>query len=98
MLTKYRARHHEIYLGEWGSDYPDPHSNAEAFIVNADNERQRRAAGRSAWRNSWSDPALARASRRRERERDVARRAELYRALAARRPARGALRPHVPDT
>ncbi len=31
-LTKYRARHHDIYLGEWGSDYPDPHSNAQAFV------------------------------------------------------------------
>ncbi|MGH6990385.1 MAG: ABC transporter substrate-binding protein, partial [Stellaceae bacterium] len=37
VLTKYRARHHDIFLGEWEPDYPDPNSNAEGFIVNPDN-------------------------------------------------------------
>ncbi|MGE9262060.1 ABC transporter substrate-binding protein, partial [Escherichia coli] len=28
-LTKYRARQHDIYIGNWGSDYQDPNSNAD---------------------------------------------------------------------
>ena len=30
-LTKYRARQHDIYIGQWGPDYQDPHTNAETF-------------------------------------------------------------------
>lgn len=80
VLTKYRARHHDIFLGEWGPDYPDPHSNAEAFIVNPDNSDQA-AKKTPAWRNSWSDTALAARVAAAREERDAARRAELYRAL-----------------
>ena len=36
-LTKYRARNHDIYIGQWGVDYWDPNSNAETFTVNPDN-------------------------------------------------------------
>lgn len=32
-LTKYRASEHDIYIGTWGSDYQDPHSNAEGYLV-----------------------------------------------------------------
>src|SRR3546814_4606294 len=28
-LTKYRARNHDIYIGQWGPDYQDPHTNAD---------------------------------------------------------------------
>ena len=31
-LTKYRASEHDIYLGQWGSDYQDPHSNADGYL------------------------------------------------------------------
>jgi peptide/nickel transport system substrate-binding protein len=80
VLTKYRARRHDIFLGEWGPDYPDPHSNAEAFIVNPDNadDSPRKT---PAWRNSWSDPALAARVAAAMTERDETRRAALYRAL-----------------
>jgi peptide/nickel transport system substrate-binding protein len=80
VLTKYRARHHEIFLGEWGPDYPDPHSNAEAFIDNPD-DSDGAAKKTPAWRNSWSDPALAARVAAAVTERDETRRAELYRAL-----------------
>ena len=30
-LTKYRARNHDMYIGQWGVDYWDPNSNAETF-------------------------------------------------------------------
>jgi len=80
VLTKYRARHHDIFLGEWGTDYPDPHSNAEAFAVNEDNSdaAQKKT---PAWRNSWSDPAMNAQVAAAMAERDDERRAALYRAL-----------------
>src|SRR5690606_28499186 len=52
-LTKYRARQHDMYIGQWGSDYFDPHSNAETFAVNYDNSDE----GKNktlAWRNAWA--------------------------------------------
>src|SRR5216683_3015633 len=80
VLTKYRARHHDIFLGEWGTDYPDPHSNAEAFALNEDNSdaAQKKT---PAWRNSWSDPAMNAQVAAAMAERDDERRAALYRAL-----------------
>ncbi|HEX7967869.1 MAG TPA: ABC transporter substrate-binding protein [Stellaceae bacterium] len=80
VLTKYRARHHDIFLGEWGTDYPDPHSNAEAFALNEDNS-DGAAKKTPAWRNAWSDPAMNARVAAAMVERDAARRAELYRAL-----------------
>lgn len=80
VLTKYRARHHDIFLGEWGTDYPDPHSNAEAFALNEDNSdtAQKKT---PAWRNAWSDPAMNAEVAAAMAEPDVDRRAQLYRAL-----------------
>lgn len=79
-LTKYRARRHDIYLGEWGSDYPDPASNAQAFISD-DDEGDAAPLKTLAWRNSWQDPELARRVEAAEREPDIERRAALYRQL-----------------
>ncbi len=79
-LTKYRARRHDIYLGDWGSDYPDPESNAQAFVID-DDMSDDAALKTLAWRNSWQDPALAVRAEAAERESDIGRRAELYRAL-----------------
>lgn len=83
VLTKYRARHHDIFLGEWGPDYPDPHSNAEAFIVNDDNSDDA-PKKTPAWRNGWSDPEMSARVAAAMAEPDAARRAELYRALQRR--------------
>ena len=80
VLTKYRARRHDIFLGEWGPDYPDPNSNAEAFIVNPDNAEDSPQKS-PAWRNFWSDPALAARVATAKEERNEAARAQLYRAL-----------------
>jgi peptide/nickel transport system substrate-binding protein len=80
VLTKYRARHHDIFLGEWGPDYPDPHSNAEAFAVNDDNA-DGAARKTPAWRTAWSDPAMNAAVAAAMTERDVERRARLYQDL-----------------
>ncbi|HEX6016335.1 MAG TPA: ABC transporter substrate-binding protein, partial [Geminicoccaceae bacterium] len=56
-LTKYRARQHDIYIGQWGPDYQDPHTNAETFAVNEDNSDTARSKT-LAWRNSWDIPEL----------------------------------------
>lgn len=83
VLTKYRARRHELFLGEWGTDYPDPHSNAQAFVLNEDNGDG--AATRTlAWRNSWQDAALGALVRQAAAEGDLARRAALYGELQRR--------------
>ena len=37
VITKTRARQHELAMLRWGSDYMDPHSNAETFCMNPDN-------------------------------------------------------------
>jgi peptide/nickel transport system substrate-binding protein len=79
-LTKYRARRHDIYFGNWGSDYPDPHSNAQAFITD-DDPSDNAALKTLAWRNSWQDPALAARVEAAAREADIGKRAALYEAL-----------------
>ena len=57
ILTKYRARNHQIFLGEWGSDYLDPHSNIDAFAANRDNSYDA-VFQTLAWRNHWRNPEL----------------------------------------
>jgi peptide/nickel transport system substrate-binding protein len=80
VLTKYRARHHDIFLGDWEPDYPDPHSNAEGFIVNPDNG-DNSTMRTPAWRNAWSDPAMMKEVAAALVERDDKKRAKMYEAL-----------------
>lgn len=57
VITKTRARQHELAMLRWGSDYMDPHSNAETFCMNPDNSDT--ALNRTvAWRSSWQDKDL----------------------------------------
>ena len=79
-LTKYRARRHDIYLGDWGSDYPDPQSNAQAFVT-ADDLSDGAALKTLAWRNSWQNPSLAARVEAAARESDIEKRAALYAAI-----------------
>lgn len=79
-LTKYRARQHDIYIGQWGSDYWDPNSNAETFTANPDNSDE----GKSktlAWRNTWDVPELTAKTKSALLEKDPAKRAEIYKEL-----------------
>ncbi|MEB2845493.1 ABC transporter substrate-binding protein [Rhizobiales bacterium RZME27] len=80
-LTKFRARTHDIYIGQWGSDYFDPNSNAETFTVNPDNSDE----GKSktlAWRNAWDVPKeLSDASKGALLEKDAEKRAAIYQNL-----------------
>jgi peptide/nickel transport system substrate-binding protein len=79
-LSRYRARQHDLYLGSWGMDYWDPHTNADAFARNLDNSDA--AATKSlAWRNSWQVAEFSRRVEAAVMERDAARRARLYQEL-----------------
>ena len=38
LWPKYRARKHELIVARWSPDYVDPHSNADSFAHNPDNQ------------------------------------------------------------
>ena len=76
-LTKYRARNHDIYIGRWGPDYQDPHTNADTFARNPDNSDDAKSKP-LVWRNSWDIPELTKLSDAAILERDPAKRAEMY--------------------
>ncbi|TCR90165.1 ABC transporter substrate-binding protein [Rhizobium sp. BK376] len=76
-LTKYRARNHDIYFGNWGMDYWDPNSNADTFTTNADNSDE----GKNktlAWRNDWTTPELEKVTKAALFEPDADKRAAMY--------------------
>ena len=95
-LTKYRARNHDIYIGRWGPDYQDPHTNADTFASNPDNRDEARLTGKLAWRNAWDIPEMTAKTAAAVLERDAAKRARDVRGAAARAPADLAVRDHVP--
>jgi len=76
-LTKYRARNHDIYIGRWGPDYQDPHTNADTFARNPDNSDEAKSKP-LAWRNSWNIPDMTQMANAAILERDPAKRAEMY--------------------
>lgn len=81
ILGEYRARQHDIYLGAWGPDYPDPNTNAGTFAYNPDNSDEAGATGLLAWRNAWHIPEMSEATLAAvvENDRDV--RAQMYEDL-----------------
>ncbi|MFA7416615.1 MAG: ABC transporter substrate-binding protein [Rhizobium sp.] len=79
-LTKYRARQHDIYIGQWGSDYFDPNSNAETFTYNPDNSDEGKTKT-LAWRNAWDVPELTKKTQGALLEKDSAARAAIYEDL-----------------
>lgn len=76
-LTKYRARKHDIYIGRWGPDYQDPHTNADTFASNPDNSDDARAKP-LAWRNSWEIPDMTKKTQANVLEKDSGKRAKTY--------------------
>ena len=79
-LTKYRARNHDLYIGQWGADYWDPHTNADTFARNPDNS-DNAASKPLAWRNAWDIPELTKKADAAVLERDEAKRVEMYAEL-----------------
>ena len=80
-LAKYRAREHQIYVGAWGPDYPDPNTNAATFAANPDNSDEAKATGLLAWRNAWHLPMMSKATKAAVQEGDRAKRAAMYQAI-----------------
>jgi peptide/nickel transport system substrate-binding protein len=79
-LTKYRARNHDIYIGRWGPDYQDPHTNADTFARNPDNSDDAQSKP-LAWRNAWEIPEMTAMADAAVLERDAEQRAEMYREI-----------------
>lgn len=76
-LTKYRARQHDLYIGQWGADYFDPHSNAQTFSANYNNSDE--GTNKTlAWRNAWDVPELTKETDAALLEKDAEKRAKLY--------------------
>ncbi|MCO5126458.1 MAG: ABC transporter substrate-binding protein, partial [Rhodobacteraceae bacterium] len=76
-LTKYRARNHDIYIGRWGPDYQDPHTNADTFARNPDNGDDA-ASKPLAWRNAWDIPDMTKLADAAVLESDPEKRAQMY--------------------
>ena len=81
-LTKYRARSHDIFIGSWGADYWDPHTNADTFVRNPDNGDNAKSKP-LAWRNAWDLPELTRKADAAALERDGPKRAAMYQEIQA---------------
>jgi len=76
-LTKYRARNHDIYIGRWGPDYMDPHTNADTFARNPNNADDAKSKP-LAWRNSWDIPEMTKKADAAVLEKDTKKRADMY--------------------
>ncbi len=81
ILAQYRSRKFQIYLGAWGPDYPDPHTNADTFANNGDNSDEAKLTGKLAWRVAWDIPEMTKESAAAVQESDTAKRAEMYRTM-----------------
>ncbi len=81
-LTKYRARAHDIYVGQWGADYWDPHTNADTFARNPNNADDAKSKP-LAWRNAWDIPELTKKADAAALERDGPKRAKMYQEIQA---------------
>ena len=80
VITKTRARQHQVAMGLWGSDYMDPNSNSETFNVNAD-DSDAQVNRTLAWRSHWKDDDFTARSVAALKEPDAARRVALYERL-----------------
>jgi peptide/nickel transport system substrate-binding protein len=79
-LTKYRARQHDLYIGQWGADYQDPNTNADTFAANDDNSDDAKAKPLT-WRNAWDPGPLTQKTRAAVLEPDAEKRAQTYQEL-----------------
>lgn len=83
ILARYRARELDMYIGAWGPDYPDPHTNAGTFAYNPDNSDEANATGLLAWRNSWDTGGLTEQAAAAVVENDRAKREMMYSDIQA---------------
>ena len=77
VITKTRARQHQLAMLVWGSDYFDPNSNAQAFCANPD-DGDNSALKIVAWRSHFVDKRLTEEAGRAAKETDAKARLALY--------------------
>lgn len=82
VLTKYRARKHDLFIYDWTVDYWDPQTNADTFTRNPNNADDAKSKP-LAWRNAWDIPELTKKTDSAVVERDSAKRAKIYKELQA---------------
>ncbi|AYM82033.1 MULTISPECIES: ABC transporter substrate-binding protein [Rhizobium/Agrobacterium group] len=80
VLTKMRGREHQMALSAWGTDYFDPHSNADVFNINKDNGDDAKSKP-FLWRSRFKNDDFAAKAEAARDEKDPAKRIELYEAL-----------------
>ncbi|HEX5325175.1 MAG TPA: ABC transporter substrate-binding protein [Acetobacteraceae bacterium] len=77
ILTKMRARQHQLVMNEWFPDYFDPNSNAQAFCADPD-DSDNSPMKIIAWRTHFHDPELTAEVAQAAAELDTEKRVELY--------------------
>jgi hypothetical protein len=75
-----------MYIGQWGADYWDPHTNADTFARNPDNADNAKSKP-LAWRNAWDIPELTKQADAAVLERDAGqKRKAMYEEMQAELP------------
>jgi peptide/nickel transport system substrate-binding protein len=77
VVTKMRARQHQLIINQWFPDYFDPNSNAQAFNANPD-DSDNSPMKIIAWRSHFHEPELTAEVAQAAVELDTEKRVELY--------------------
>ncbi len=80
VITKTRARQHQLAVLVWGSDYFDPNSNAQAFCADPDDSDTSKLKI-IAWRSHFQDKELTAEVEQAAKELDGAKRIALYKKM-----------------
>ncbi len=80
VITKTRARQHQMALLYWGTDYFDPNSNAQAFCANPDDSDASKLKI-IAWRSHFVDHELNTMVEAAAKERDSVKRMTMYKQM-----------------
>jgi peptide/nickel transport system substrate-binding protein len=80
VITKTRARQHQLAMLIWGTDYFDPNSNCQAWCENPDDSDQSKLKI-LAWRSHFADKELTGESQAAVHELDPAKRIALYQKI-----------------
>jgi peptide/nickel transport system substrate-binding protein len=80
VITKTRARNHQLAMLYWGSDYFDPNSNAQAFCADPD-DSDKSTLKILAWRSHFHDPELTEQAAQAAKEADAEQRIALYQRM-----------------
>ncbi|MFO1026558.1 MAG: ABC transporter substrate-binding protein [Acetobacteraceae bacterium] len=82
VITKTRARQHQMALLTWGTDYFDPNSNAQAFCANPDDSDSSKLKI-LAWRSHFQDKELTAMVEAAAKELDAEKRVAMYQQMQA---------------